>query len=262
VTNFAYVPCDYLLFNDAEHVKKFINDQRQVQKNSPPGISSSSSFDSYMIQGSNAFRWLSISSKCGLEDYAQACIELIVSHQLPVPTEGITTSLQPQHADALVKGLQQAQVQALLLLQEAQEEAKAKQTQADAASKEAALLRVEVARLKPHELEARQKNMEVSSLSDIKSKLIKELDQAVLAVQYLTCAHCKNAVYSLPKKSWHLSACIAATQQQQGTHTWQWQSWHRVGPLHTGSSTNSVRERVDTWGGVHGHNDLKLGLHQ
>jgi hypothetical protein len=113
----SYIPNCACASVDAEHAQKFLADQSQLQKDSPHITTSSrSSFDSHMLQGSNAFKWLSISSKCGLEAYAQACIELIVAHQLPLPSKGITACLQPQHADALMKGVQQAQVQAQMLL--------------------------------------------------------------------------------------------------------------------------------------------------
>ena len=173
------------------------------QKNS--SSSSSSSFDSYMLQGSNAFKWLSISSKCGLEDYIPACIKLIASNQLPVPAEGITSLVQPHHADALILGLQKGQLEALQLF-------KAKQQECQAALSEAAVLRIKAARVSELELSVEMKRGEIQSLMEAQAEMTTQMDEATARMaedaaritaaaeptDQLLCPRCRNAAHLLP----------------------------------------------------------------
>ncbi|WIA28364.1 hypothetical protein OEZ86_010911 [Tetradesmus obliquus] len=66
----------------------------------------------------NVFEWLPVTSKCGLEQHAQTCIDHIIKQQLPIPA-GLISSIQPQHAEALFNAMQQALQQAQAQLQQA-----------------------------------------------------------------------------------------------------------------------------------------------
>ena len=195
-------------------MKRFISNQQQLQQNTPAGSSTSSSFDSYMLQRSNAFKWLSISSKCALEDYAQACIKLIIGNQLPVPTEGITTLVQPHHADVLIRGLQQAQIQALKDVLAAQQQLRVKEQECQSAVNEAAVLRATVGRLQEAEGDALRKSRDVERLTKSGAKLCERLKDAAEPVGRISCRECRKPLYKVPGQEVLADYCLYCGKAQ------------------------------------------------
>ena len=188
------------------------------QKNA--SSSSTSSCDSYMLQGSNAFKWLSISSKCGLEDYTPACINLIVSNQLPVPAEGITCLVQPHHADALILGLQKGQLEAMQLF-------KAKQQECLAALSEVVRYRERADCVYGLEHSVDIKRKEIQSLKEAQEELATQVEEAnariAKAAEPYTarvCVVCRNAAYLMPGGKNLVPCCIFCGNPASSPH-WQ-----------------------------------------